>query len=58
MTKLIRLANTFIGICKANPSRWATQELKKIKRELDDKCLDTEAGLEILIRRATAGDGT
>ena len=56
MTKLITLAETLIGICTASPSRRATQELEKIKRELDDKCLDTEAGLEILARRATEGD--
>ena len=35
MTKLIMLADTFIGICEASPSRRATQELEKIKRELD-----------------------
>ena len=57
MTKLVTLAETFIGICEASPSRRATQELEKVKREIDDKCLDMEAGLEILIRRATTGDG-
>ena len=42
---------------KASPSRRATQELEKIKRELKEKCLDTQAGLEILIHRAPARDG-
>ena len=56
LTKLITLAETLISICTASPSSRATQELEKIKRELDDKCVDTEAGLEILARRATAGN--
>ena len=50
MTKLVTLAETFIGICEASPSRRATQELEKVKRELDDKCLDMEAGLYCTVR--------
>ena len=57
MTKLITLAETLMGICTTSPSNITTQELEEIKREIDDKCLDAEASLEILARRAVAGEG-
>ena len=41
-------------MCIRDSSKRTSQELERLKRDIDDKCADIEAGYEILLNRAIA----
>ena len=54
LTNQGKLITQLIAISAATPSKRTSQELERLKRDIDDKCADIEAGYEILLNRAVA----
>ena len=54
LTSQGKLITQLIAISAATPSKRTSQELERLKRDIDDKCADIEAGYEILLNRAVA----